>query len=88
MEPTGAALLLQASKMYGAGTALPRHVKPVRDGIHELRVNAGKNHYRLLFFHPIPFIAVGLVAFYKNTEQTPNRMIELALERRGAWQSA
>lgn len=87
LGPQGAALLTEAMKRYGKGTALPRHVSHLGDRIYEIRVNAGNNHYRVLFFHPMPFIAVGLVAFYKNSNKTPPALIELAKQRRGAWES-
>jgi phage-related protein len=84
----GAALLSTAASRYSKGTALPRHVKNLGDGILEIRVSAGTNHYRLLFFHPLPHIAVGLVAFYKNSNKTPPRHLALARERKRLWERA
>lgn len=84
----GAASLVAAMSLYSKGRALPRQVKTMGSGLLEIRVNAGSNHYRLLFFHPVPFIAVGLVAFYKSTNTTPRRLLNLARERKRAWEAA
>ena len=87
LAPTGAAHLAQAMKRYGKGTALPRQVKALGDGLSELRVTVCGTEYRLIFFHPVGHIAVGLVAFQKDTRKTPGRYLTLAKDRKGSWQA-
>lgn len=87
LEAVGRETLATAMKLYAKGRAFPRQVKSLGDGILEIRVNIGSNHFRMLYFHPLPHIAVGLVCFYKNTAKTPPQAIALAKERRGTWQS-
>lgn len=82
LELYGKAALADAMSAYGRGTAYPRNVKHLGDGIYEIRVNVGNNHFRTLFFHPMRFIAVALVVFYKNSNKTPKPMIDLAKSRR------
>lgn len=62
-------------------------IKPVRDGIYELRWRQGNNHYRVLFFRWGPH-PVALKAFYKNQQQTPQSDIDRALDRRKTWKAA
>lgn len=85
LQLAGRAALLEAIRLYGKGEALSHHVKPLRTDLLELRVRVGNDPFRLIFFHPMPFVAVGLVAFYKNSPKTPNNLIDTAQERRGAW---
>lgn len=62
-------------------------IKPIRDGIYELRWRQSNNHYRVLFFRWGPH-PVALTAFYKNQQQTPPSDIERAIARRKAWRQA
>lgn len=74
-------------RRYLAGTLRGgSDIKPVQDGIFELRWRQGNNHYRVLFFRWGPH-PVALTAFYKNQQQTPQTAIDRATERRKIWKS-
>lgn len=70
------------------GTRLgPPSVKPLRDGILELRVVSAGNHYRILFFHSGGKVIVLAHAFLKKTNAVPTREIETALRRKELFES-
>lgn len=81
------AALAVLMRRYLLGQLRSGDIKPVHDGISELRWRDGNNHYRVLFFrwgcHP-----VALTAFYKNQQRTPKSKLELAKNRRKAWTDA
>lgn len=62
-------------------------IKPLRDGIYELRCRRGSVHYRVLFVRWGPH-PVALTAFSKNQQRTPQPDVERAIARRKVWKEA
>lgn len=56
--------------------------KHLRDGIFELRGQAGSDICRTLFFFYYGGLIVVTNGFVKKTQKTPNKEIELAIKRR------
>lgn len=79
--------LLAAMREYGKGRLPASKVKPIGDGILEITVNRGGVFLRCLFFHPMPFIAVGLKAYMKKTNKLPKQHLDTAKARRRDWES-
>lgn len=62
------------------GTTTRREVKPLGDGLRELRYQVGNNHFRIIFAID-GRACVALHVFYKNTQQTRNKDLVLAKKR-------
>jgi phage-related protein len=81
------AAMTNLMRRYLLGQLRPGDIKPIHDGISELRWRDGNDHYRVLFFrwdcHP-----VALTAFFKSQQRTPKSRIELAKKRRKTWTEA
>lgn len=77
--------LLGAMNEYGKGTLSAAKVKPVGGGIQEITVNRGGVFLRCLFFHPMPFIAVGLKVYSKKSNKLPKRHLVTAQARMRDW---
>jgi|GEM_PF-3733808 len=78
--------LTGAMREYAKGELSPTKVKPVGDGILELTIDRGGVFLRCLFFHPMPFIAVGLKIFMKKTNKLPKQEHRTAQARKSAWE--
>ena len=63
-----------------------KDIKPLGDGILEVRAREGNNHYRALYFRWGQHF-VCLMSRYKSTQKTPPQWIDVAKERRGAFRS-
>lgn len=87
-DEVGKGWLIQAMKEYGKGRLPAAKVKPIGNGILEITVNRGGFFLRCLFFHPLPYIAVGLKVYMKKSNQLPRQHLETAKKRRNAWESA
>lgn len=61
------------------------HVKPLGDGIWELRVQVEGDAYRALYFTWTGHRFVVLHAFQKKTQKTPARELATARHRRADW---
>ena len=74
-------------KRWQRGETLPREVKSLKgsDGLLELRVNVGNDHFRLLFFQDSPVHDVIVLAVYKNQNKLPSRDLDRAHRRMSAW---
>jgi phage-related protein len=86
-DEVGRGWLLQAMKEYSKGRLPAAKVKPVGDGIMEITVNRGGVFLRCLFFHPMPFIAVGLKVYMKKSNRLPKQHLDTAKARRKSWES-
>ncbi|GAB4077096.1 type II toxin-antitoxin system RelE/ParE family toxin [Nostocoides australiense] len=84
-DEVGRGWLLQAMKEYSKGRLPAAKVKPVGDGIMEITVNRGGFFLRCLFYHPMPFIAVGLKVYMKKSNRLPKQHLETAKARRKSW---
>lgn len=51
----------------------------------EITVNRGGFFLRCLFYHPMPFIAVGLKVYMKKSNRLPKQHLETAKARRKSW---
>jgi phage-related protein len=65
----------------------PPSVKPLRNGLLELRVVSSGNQYRLLFFFHGGRIVVLAHAFLKKTNRVPKKEIAIALKRKAAFEA-
>lgn len=63
-------------------------VKQLRGRIREIRVSLGGEIYRLVYAHvgEKDQVLLGLHAFHKKTQQTPNSVIDLATRRLKDWE--
>ena len=60
----------------------PPYAKKLNDGIMELRINAGNNISRILYFFVVGNTAVLTNGFVKKTQKTPSTEIERAKQYR------
>ncbi|WP_338750038.1 type II toxin-antitoxin system RelE/ParE family toxin [Janibacter alittae] len=77
--------LLGAMKEYEKGRLPANKVKPIGDGIFEITVNRDGVFLRCLFFHPKPYIAVGLKVYMKKSNKLPKQIHKVAKDRMRAW---
>lgn len=56
------------------------HIKYIRDGVYEFRVNYGNNEFRIFFIYDGDTIVVLFNCFRKKTQKTPNKEIEKAIK--------
>jgi phage-related protein len=84
LPPTPRGQLAVRINRYLAGETRYKDVDSLGDGILELRVRHGNNHYRVLFMLWGPH-CVGLTAFYKNQQQTPASDLSRAKTRAARW---
>lgn len=82
-----AAALIVLMQQYIDGQLAVHNLKPIRDGILELRWRQGSNHFRVLFFRWGPH-AVALTALQKKQQKTPKTRIAKAIERQKNWKKA
>ena len=59
---------------------------PVKNGIFELRTIHGNNIVRTLYFYNKGSVIILTNSFIKKTQKTPQREIELALERKADYE--
>lgn len=83
------AALAEVMQRYKAGTCRANEVKALTGsgGLLELRVQLGKDPYRLIFFHDGP-VNLAVLALYKNQERLPKRDLDLAKKRMSRWKDA
>jgi phage-related protein len=79
--------LLAAMGEYAKGHLSASKVKPIGEGILEITVNRGGVFLRCLFYHPMPFIAVGLKVYMKKSNKLPKQHLQTARARRQAWEA-
>jgi phage-related protein len=86
LPPVARAQLSVRIDRYLAGETRYKDVDSLGDGILELRVRLGSNHYRVLFMlwgsH-----CVALTAFFKNQQKTPPADLRRAKTRAARWQT-
>ena len=79
--------LVRIERLRGLGHELRRpEADLLRDGIHELRVRLGTVNYRILYFFHGRIAAVLAHGLIKENE-VPQRDIELAIRRKGNFES-
>jgi phage-related protein len=85
-DEIGRGWLMAAMREYSKGQLSPSKVKPIGDGILEITINRGGLFIRCLFFHPKPFIAVGLKVYMKKSNRLPKQHLDTAKARKRAWE--
>lgn len=55
-----------------------KHIENTK-GLYEIRVQQGKNNYRVFCFFEKEKIIIATTAFYKKTQKTPTKELQLAL---------
>lgn len=85
-DEVGRGWLLGAMREYSKGLLPANKVKPIGDGIFEITVNRGGVFLRCLFFHPYPFIAVGLKVYMKKSNRLPKQHLETSKARKRSWE--
>ena len=76
------ALTLATQLMRENGVRGARHL---RGDLYEVRAQTAQAHYRLIFSQESRTVLLALIAYDKNTEKTPRRMVELAQRRLADW---
>jgi phage-related protein len=79
--------LLAVIKRYREGRTNRSDLRPLGDGLWELRTRIGNDHYRVIFFR-WGDCSVALTVFYKNQQRTPPPDIKRAADRRRRWLQA
>jgi len=62
------------------------HVKPLRDGLKELRFKIAAGQYRIFFFFHVGDTVVLLHTLQKKTQETPKQDLKIALKRMKEWE--
>ena len=78
------ALTLAMQLMRGSGVRGARHL---RGDLYEVRAQTADTHYRLIFSQESRAVLLALIAYDKNTERTPQRVVELAQQRLADWRA-
>ena len=61
------------------------HARHLKDEIYEVRADAEKRSFRILFSQETKFILLSLSAFPKKTKKTPLKELEIAQKRMLDW---
>jgi phage-related protein len=83
-DDEAAAVVAAMKEVAQLGVAASRHL---RGDIYEVRADADRRSFRVLFAQETKFILLSLSAFEKRTQKTPAREIETAERRLKDWRT-
>lgn len=81
------ALYVQIRRLSRAEIRL-QDLRHLTDGVYEIRVQVGRNHYRATLIQDSPVHFIILSCFYKNSQKTPKNELDKALQRAKEWRSS
>lgn len=81
-DDEAAAVVASMKEVAERGLLSARHL---RDDVYEVRADADRRSFRVLFAQETKFVLLSLSAFSKKTQRTPGNEIDLAERRLKEW---
>ncbi|GAB3458674.1 type II toxin-antitoxin system RelE/ParE family toxin [Actinophytocola sediminis] len=70
------------------GRTLPKDTKPIRDGVHQFKLNLRQRSYRLLYAEVDDGLVLLALHFFSKKKQKDQDAVDLAVDRLRTWRAS